>query len=731
MRQATYSAQDLAAMSLPCLPGTERNIRARAKREEWTKTYTKIRGGYQYQYLSGLLPDEVKTAITMYELKRDGNLTLTVASQLPVKALQQSAKALNLCEAQLKNALAKADIVRLYEQWVDAAVWGKKDQARTDFLLAYEGGAWPVLKDLLGEVSWKTIERWKGTIKTHGDALHLAERRGYAKRGQSVVTPEQTKILLACVLHPNRPRIAESIRMARMVMQARGIASGHTESTYRRWLDRWISTNNDVWVFNREGAKAWNDKCAFYIERDLNLVNVGDVIIADGHNLNFEIINPWTGKRQNHMTLVLFYDMRSSYPLGWEIMPTENTQSISSALRRAIIRLGKIPQVVYLDNGRAFKSKFFQGSTSFDEAGYAGLYERLGIKTIFAWPYHGQSKPIERFFGTFAEAERLNALSYTGTSIDNKPARMMRGEKLHRAVHQKAFGDRCLTLEEAHVLIAAWFDEYANREQTRHSHLKGLRPGDVFNEGRGPGVDIEALNYLMMSLEIKTIHRNGITFRGQNYYAPALAGRKHQVTIRYDLQDDSSLLVYDTNGEFICQALPVQKIHPAAAHLGTEADVANLTQQIEYKRHQEKGASSSAREFLRDVILPENQRQLERMGVEAQVGEIGAKKSQLKQIAAPISEVDYENVLAEAEQMGARQQEDDAEQLRKSLSQMSEPNRYEKLIEMQVQGILLCEEWRAFIRYFRTTQAFERSRDYYEEYEAKMAMVYGLRSENG
>lgn len=89
MRQATYSAQELAAMALPCLPSSERRIHARAKREEWTKTYTQGRGGYQYQYLSGLLPDEVKTAITMHELKRDGNLTLTVASQLPTKALQK------------------------------------------------------------------------------------------------------------------------------------------------------------------------------------------------------------------------------------------------------------------------------------------------------------------------------------------------------------------------------------------------------------------------------------------------------------------------------------------------------------------------------------------------------------------------------------------------------------------------------------------------------------------
>lgn len=725
MRQATYTAQELAVMALPCLPSTERRIRARAKCEEWTKTYEKVQGGHQYRYLSGLLPDEVKTAITMYELKRDGNLSLTVTSQMPAKALQQSTKSLKLCEAQLKNALAKADLVNLYNKWIASAAWGRKDQARTDFLLAYEGGAWTILKELLGEVSWKTIERWKNTIKTQGDALHLAEKRGYAKRGQTVVTPEQTKVLLACVLHPNRPRISEAIRMASAVMQARGLANGHTESTYRRWVEGWKSKNHHIYTFHREGAKAWNDKCAYYIERDYSLINVGDIIVADGHVLNFEILNPWTGKPKR-MTLIAWLDMKSSYPLGWEIMPSEDTAAISAALRRSILRLGKYPQVAYLDNGRAFRARFFEGCANFDEAGLSGLYDRLGMKTIHAWPYHGQSKTIERFFGTLAELERW-CPTYTGTSIEHKPPRLNRGEKLHRKVWDKAFGDYALTMEQAHGAIAAWFDEYVQRPQS--GHLQGATPLEVFEAGKGPGVDPAELSYLMLSMEIKTIHRNGISFRGSNYYAPALYGRRHPVMIRYDLQDTSALYVFEPDGTFLCEARPVEGIHPAANILGTEEDRAKLVQHIEHKRHQEKEASSSARAFLEAEIIPAHQRQLASIGILPGGSAEGARR-----LPAPdpvLTETDYAAALAEAEQMGARQQEYDAKQLRDELAKMGEPNRYEKLIEMQVQGILLCEEWRAFIRYFRTTQAFERSRDYYEDYEAKMAMVYGLRSENG
>ena len=74
---------------------------------------------------------------------------------------------------------------------------------------------------------------------------------------------------------------------------------------------------------------------------------------------------------------------------------------------------------MYLDNGRAFRARFFRG-VDLEQSGFEGLFARLGIKTIFAWPYHGQSKTVERFFGSFAELERLSP-TYTGTSIEHKP----------------------------------------------------------------------------------------------------------------------------------------------------------------------------------------------------------------------------------------------------------------------------------------------------------------------
>lgn len=672
----------------------------RSLREDWHFVEEKGPGGKAKIFTVSKLPKDVRLALAR------GQAEELLPAVQEVKT--QSCPLPSGTAAQRQKALYKADLLRLYVSALEKAAWGEKVQARDSFMGAYNSGlAWPHLFEALGALSWKTIEGWKRCMDDHGnDCFYLIDQRGSHRRGETALSEEQTDTLLRCVLRPNQPRISEAIRTTRAILQHKGFASGPSDATYRRWLDTWRATNNAVWVWAREGAKAWNDQCAMYIERDYSLLNVGDVIVADGHNLNFEIINPWTGKAQNHMTMILFYDMKANMPLGWEIMPTENTAAISSALRRAVLRLGKYPRVIYLDNGRAFKSRFFKGAQDFSEAGFSGLYSRMGCEVIHAWPYHGQSKTVERFFGTFAELERL-VPGYTGTSIEDKPARMMRGERRHRALHEQQFGGKCLTIEQAHILIAAWFDAYSQRPQ--RGHLEGACPAAIFADGQGPGVNKAELNWLMMSMEVKTINRNGISFRGRNYYAPALYGRKHKVLIRYDLQDDSSILVEDQDGQLICEAYPQMKVHPAASQLGSEADRQLLGEHIEMKRQQEKAAANSASAFLRNEVLPEHQRQLAALGI----GDAPAKA--IEAMKPKIISLDMERAKREAAEAIRAQADFEAESLHRELMELSDADRYERLIEMDAMGEALAEEWLGFMAYYERTDEFARLTSYWEE----------------
>lgn len=685
----------------------------RAEKEQWSYVEKQGRGGKAKLYLTDRLPQDVQLAL----LAKGDQLPVVIEPEKQAVSVSAPPPMTQQMEAKVRQ---KAALLSLYERALSCVGWGGKVQAMMEFEQAYNSGiAWPELYAALGPVSWKTLEKWRVTTRKNGnDCFYLADRRGKHRQGASGLTQQQTDIFLRCVLRPNKPRIAEALRVAHAVMSQTGIENGHSEATYRRWLQTWKSRNYDVWVWCREGSKAWNDKCAFYIERDMSLLSVGDVIVADGHNLNFEVINPWTGKAVNHATLILFYDMASNMPLGWEIMPTENTQAISAALRRSVLRLGKYPRVVYLDNGRAFKARFFSNSSDFETAGYAGVYERMGCQTIYAWPYHGQSKTVERFFGTFAELERLLP-TYTGTSIENKPPRMLRGEKKHRALHDQQFGGMCLSFEDAHALLATWFDTYARRPQK--GHLNGRCPLEVFEPGRGEGIDRAQLTWLMMSMEEKTIHRNGITFRGQNYYHPALVGRRHAVQIRYDLQDQSSLWVLDMNGALICEATPVMKIHPAASQLGNEADKELLRQHIEYKRGQEKAAAGTATELLRLEVLPEHRRQVESIVVGA---ESGSAPAVTQHKSTKIKPINFEQAKRASDEDMRLTAEAKIQEINTELMRLSEPDRYERLLELEAQGVSVDAQWAGFMEMFEKTKAYTDYAEYWQQRRLSIGLLH-------
>lgn len=725
MSHPIINRDDLAA----ALSVSARSVRRRAAAENWPHELSACRGGREKVYRLDRLPADVQSAVYRH-LKESASATLpAVVDRSPFPARRPATPPRQLPDPDA-GALAKADLLRLYEAALRSAPQGRKGRAREEFIRAYNTGlAWPVIFGKIGSVSWKTLEQWKRAVReAGGDCAALVDTRGKWRQGDLLIGPEQAAVVLACALRPNAPLIAEVVREAKAVMSARGIHNGFHETTYRRWLKKWAEENYDVWVWAREGAKAFNDKVARYIDRDYSRLNVGDVLVADGHVLNFEVINPWTGKPKR-MTLIGWKDMKSNFVCGWEIMPTENTAAIGAALRRAILTLGKAPRVAYLDNGKAFRSRFFAGCQDFAEAGFTGLFERLEIKPLFAWPYHGQSKTIERFFGTFAELER-RMISYTGTSIEKKPPRMRRGERLHRKLHEKLTGGETMTLEQAHRAVAAWLDEYHQRPQ--RGHLDGLCPAEVFGPGRGEGVDPVALRHLMLACEIKQIRNGRIYLLGVEYTDPALFGRSHAVTVRYDLADRSSILV-EHDGEILCEAYQTKKIHPVASILGDAADREELSAEIAQKKREEKAASITTRAMLEADVIPAHQRMMARIAGDAgatdghgrpRTATDGRPNLRRLPAPAPVDEATQAAIEAEVIEIERESAAMAAAEARGRLERMNELDRYEALLEMQAKGELIPADWQAFMSYFEKTPAYQVSADYYEERRAVFATMW-------
>jgi len=464
----------------------------------------------------------------------------------------------------------------------EASQKGKlRSEIMDQFLSAYNTGhLFPDLYKKLGHASRPTLYRFLEAFNL-GGIKDLAPHTG--RKGISVITEDEKNFLLTIYYDKkqgqNRIKIGSAIRFMKYIFTQKNIPSPSSERTLRRYIDQFKKENFDLHVLSREGEKALNDKVLPYIPRDRNLLEVGDCLIADGHRLNFDVINPFTGKPCRAM-MVLFLDWRSSYPVGWEIMLEESTQCIASALRNAILTLGKIPKWLLIDNGKAFKAKVFNSDIDLEEAGISGMFLRLGINAHFSQPYNAQAKISERLWRTFTDwFERLMP-SFRGSCIGDKPGYLMRNEKLAQSAHDPWVPK----ISEVNDLMYGWREFYSDQPSRG---LDGKTPREIFDVGKGPGVDPVRLSLLMMSREIKNIGRNGIDLFGCFWYDEALYGLRDQVVIKYSLSDLSQIYCFYKN-EFLCTLKPRPKAHPMASESGTPKDLEDVKRMIAQKKSLKK-----------------------------------------------------------------------------------------------------------------------------------------------
>lgn len=529
----------------------------------------KVNGGSSYEILFSSLEPELQQKLREAENKSAELVPLNYKSETIVtdKAKLTRNHRMNIVKAALEKRKNYKTI----------------KESDSDFLDLYNTGLFlPKAYNFLGSISIGTLRRWIQAYRKHENADCLIPKYKSTRQGEynTILDSEMKNILLTLLLHPSQYKIGKAIKLTKGILEKRGYEYLPCDLTFKRYAENFRKNNYAEWVLRREGMKAYHDKVEPYIERDISKIEVGDIIIADGHVLNFQVINPFTGK-PTRATLVGFLDWKSTALVGYEIMMTESTQCIASALRNSILNLGIIPKVVYQDNGRAFKSRFFQNN-DFDENIFNGVYANLNIHSVFAKPYNARAKVIERFFLEFQEELEKGMPSYVGTSIENKPAWLKRGEKLHQEWHKKLTNNYVPTVQEAIKYINKWI-EFHNSQPCPNDRSKSIQ--EMLENVQKQHIDINVLNDLMMKTECRTINKHGITFLNIHYRSECILGLRDKVNIRYSLFDLSKIHVYSTKGEFLCVAHRVQKVHPMARVLGTVKDMEEYKQQ--YKKQQQ------------------------------------------------------------------------------------------------------------------------------------------------
>ena len=488
-----------------------------------------------------------------------------------------------------QNALAKLDLIRKWQEFRRKAV--NKLQADYDFVKLHNSSD-SYLFTVLGKISRGSLHRWKSMLDGTEDYTRLIPNYKYVSVNEyrTCLTDEEIKIFMGLLLHPNRICIGKAIALTKYKLKEQGQSFIPADITFRRYA-KWFKDNNyDKWVLARDGEKALSDKVEPYIKRDASLLDVGDILVADGHKLAFQVINPFTGK-PCRATLVGFLDWKSTALVGYEIMLEENTHCIASALRNAIINLDMIPKIVYQDNGRAFRAKYFTDDKGFGELGFYGLYAKLGIETVFARPYNARSKVIERFFKEFQEGFEKLMPSYVGSSIINKPAYLKRNEKFHSNLHN----DYIPTIEETIKMIDMWL-KFKNSQPC--TNAPNMTIAEVLENRKKQNINKTLLDDLMLATEVKTIQRNGVRFLNCDYFDERLYGLRGKVLVKYNLFNLTSVKVFTPKGEYLCTAERVTETHPMAKILGTVEDLEDYKQKIQKQQKLKRKTINSVKKLL-------------------------------------------------------------------------------------------------------------------------------------
>jgi putative transposase len=271
-------------------------------------------------------------------------------------------------------------------------------------------------------------------------------------------------------LSPRKPRLTSCTRprASRPSSRAGGSAS---YKTCQRMID---AIPAPVKIRYREGAKAFTDKAEPFIERDYSTLRSNEIWCGDHHQLDLIITHegkhcrPW---------LTAWQDVRSRKIVGWQLFADDpNQDTIVLAFRAGVLEHG-VPEHVYIDNGKDYDAFALQGMTkmqrrklrvTYDAAQIGGLFGGLGVGVTHCEPYHGQSKPIERWFRELSEVFAKTFVTYTGNCPGNKPedlaAHLKRGE--------------APTLDEVRGAFVPWLATYPRPAAPRRRDGRPLaRPG--------------------------------------------------------------------------------------------------------------------------------------------------------------------------------------------------------------------------------------------------------------
>lgn len=562
-----YTAADLAG--LPGLPGTERRVHARAEKDQWARQPRQRGKGWEYDFSS--LPQVTQAAL----LLRDR----------PAAESKPRRNKLAPSDAQLRSAWqryeqAKQPMKDIAAQRVKALDTVAALMRSGSSLMDARGivGA-QLQRDGMRGGSAASIARWQKDV-AHAqpqDRLALLLPHYTGRTATADIEPDAWELFKADFLRLEQPTASSCYDRLQRIAAVRGWELPSLK-TFTRRVERELP--RAVRVLARQGDEALARTYPAQ-ERDRSYMVALEGVNADGHKWDVRVRFP--DGSEGRPCILGWQDLYSGKMLAWRLCDHESSDVVRLSFGDLVRQYG-IPGSLYLDNGRAFASKWMTGGTpnryrfKIREEDPAGVITTLCGADNVHWvtPYHGQAKPIERAWLDFCDRISKHpafAGAYVGNSPGNKPAN---------------YGSRVIEWAEFERVVTSEIHAHNARQGRRIKTCAGRSLDDTFAASyahiTARKVSEEQLRQLMLAAEAVTANqRDGsVSLAGNRYWTEALsehAGRK--LVLRVDpwhLQGVAH--VYALDGTFIADA-------PCVAAVGfadTQAAREHARGRQQYKR---------------------------------------------------------------------------------------------------------------------------------------------------
>lgn len=436
------------------------------------------------------------------------------------------------------------------------------------------------------QLSRATIFRWYKDFRKAG-LLGLATKTRNDKDKSRLFERHPEAATLAGYLYLEQ---RQSVRKAYEAIERDHLSLGLTPDelpsyeTVRRLLKKFPEP---LKLLAREGERVYRERCAPYISRTRINVSAGEIWISDHMIHDVEVMNDCFLDAEYgapiRLRFTAFADFRSNYFIGYSWAWEGSSASITTSLRRGVLRYG-IPELVYCDNGKDYL-KVARGAmpgylrSEIEPADWwkieyqrltdVGVFARMGIAVQHCIVRHPQSKAVERLFGTVHSGFDRIFPTYTGGSPSARPDFAAKAMAEHRRLLRIGKPGQSLhpTASQFIRMAIAWIEDVYHNKPQKSRDMEGMSPRQAFeafrNPNQRPAPAPEVLALMLAERERRLVHECSVVLKNHRYIgndrsdAVELHNQNDRtITVAYDPLDMEKVAILDNENRLIAWAKP-------------------------------------------------------------------------------------------------------------------------------------------------------------------------------